>query len=314
MDKPVCWPGWETVREIGKGSFGAVYEIQRDLAGNLEKAAVKVLHIPQSGDNVRELRDNGYNSASITEHFKGWLDDTLKEYALMSRLKGQTNVVCCDDVHYYQQDNGYGWDIYIKMELLTPLTRTLPERIPEETVIRLGMDLCRALSLCRKFKIVHRDIKPQNIFLSESGDYKLGDFGIARTMERTSSGTKIGTYNYMAPEVYNNQPYSAAADLCSLGLVLYWMLNERRMPFLPLPPKTPTSSQHEEARQRRFSGEELPPPANGSDGLKRIVLKACAFDPAARYDDPQQMYKELASLPKPVKRNKFVLGPPEDEL
>ena len=146
---------------------------------------------------------------------------------------------------------------------------------------------------CKEYDIIHRDIKPQNIFVSKYGDYKLGDFGIAKTVERTSGGTKIGTYKYMAPEVYNNQPYGTAADLYSLGLVLYWLLNERRMPFLPLPPAKLNVGMEESARARRFRGEQLPPPANGSRELKRIVLKACAFDPKERYASAAAMLKDL---------------------
>lgn len=69
--------------------------------------------------------------------------------------------------------------------------------------------------LCKKHNIIHRDIKPANIFASGNGDYKLGDFGIAKTIEQTSGGTKIGTYDYMAPEVYHDQPYGNTADIYS---------------------------------------------------------------------------------------------------
>ena len=89
--------------------------------------------------------------------------------------------------------------------------------------------------------MIHRDIKPQNIFITSKGDYKLGDFGVARTMEKTMSGmSKKGTYNYMAPEVYHRVNTGLVSDQYSLGLVLYWLLNEKRMPFLPLPPRSST--------------------------------------------------------------------------
>lgn len=158
---------------------------------------------------------------------------------------------------------------------------------------KIGKDICNALVLCKKHEIVHRDIKPQNIFVSANGDYKLGDFGIAKTVEKTMGGTKIGTYKYMAPEVYNNQPYGSTADIYSLGLVLYWLLNERRMPFMPLPPAKIMAGQDEEARHRRLSGEKLPAPAHGSGELKRIVLKACAHDPKDRYTSAAAMLDDL---------------------
>lgn len=294
----IQWPGWEVVRLIGNGSFGSVYEIQRDLYGNVERAALKVIHIPQSRSDIEELYNDGYDDESITARFHGYLEDIIREYSMMANMKGCKNVVYCDDVRQIQHEDGIGWDIYIKMELLTPLVRTLGREIPEQQVVNIGIDMCSALVLCREHNIVHRDIKPQNIFVSPDGTYKLGDFGIAKTAERTTSGTKTGTYKYMAPEVYRSQPYGAAADQYSLGMVLYWLLNERRTPFLPLPgaAKAPTVTQEDEARKRRFDGEPLPAPAHGSPELQQIVLKACAYDAKDRYASAADMLAALRSL------------------
>ena len=297
MNERELYPGWETVRKIGSGSFGTVYEIARTLPnGKTEMAALKVISIPQNDGDVEELYSSGYDDASITAHFKSYLTDIVNEYSLMAEIKGHTNVVYCDDIRYIQHDDGFGWDIFIKMELLTPLMKAKASGAVEDTVKKLGADICSALVLCREKNIIHRDIKPQNIFVSEHGDYKLGDFGIAKTVEKTTGGTKIGTYGYMAPEVYNNQPYGAAADIYSLGLVMYWLLNEHRLPFLPMPPKVPTSTENEQARLRRFRGEPIPAPKNGSEALKRIVLKACAYDPKERYHTADEMLADLNAL------------------
>jgi len=290
------WPGWETVRLIGRGSFGSVYEIQRNIFDDTEKAALKVITIPQNESDIEEMYSDGYDDESITNTFKSHLKSIVSEYLLMRKMNGCANIVNCDDVRYIQHDDGIGWDIYIKMELLTPLTKALPEDISEDTVVSVAKDMCTALELCRKHEIIHRDIKPQNIFVSENGDYKLGDFGIAKTVEKTMGGTKIGTYKYMAPEVYNNQPYGSGADIYSLGLVLYWMLNERRLPFLPLPPQKLSAGMDESARTRRFSGEPIPQPKHGSKELKEIVLKACAYDPKDRYQTAQEMLDALGAI------------------
>ena len=294
------WPGWETVRLIGRGSFGAVYEIRRDMFGEQEKAALKVISIPQNDSDISEMRSDGYDDESITSTFREHLKSIVAEYTLMRKLNGSANVVNCDDVRYVEHEDGLGWDVFIKMELLTALPEILPDQIPEAQVIKAARDLCRALVQCRQFDIVHRDIKPQNIFVSPLGDYKLGDFGIAKTIERTTGGTKIGTYKYMAPEVYNNQPYGAGADIYSLGLVLYWLLNERRMPFLPLPPEKLRAGLEEQARLRRFAGEPIPAPAHGSRELQRIVLKACAYDPRDRYQSADEMLADLDALYEPT--------------
>ncbi len=306
-----AWPGWETVRLIGSGSFGAVYEIQRDVLGTIEKAALKVISVPQNDSDLDELRAEGYDDESITQRFSGFAEDIIREYNMMVQMKGNANIVYCDDYKITQQDDGLGWDIYIKMEFLTPLMKALEQVSAEEQIIRFGIELCNALEVCQKRNVIHRDIKPQNIFVSDDGVFKLGDFGIAKTVEKTVGGTKIGTYKYMAPEVYNNQPYNSTADIYSLGLVLYWLLNERRMPFMPLPPDKQTTEMDEEARHRRFAGDHIPAPKNGSNELKRIVLKACAFDPKERYQTARQMREDLLRLsgqtvpipePEPIKK------------
>ena len=211
-DMPV-WPGWETVRLIGRGSFGAVYEIKRDVFGHTEEAALKHITIPQNDSDIEDLYDSGYDEASVTATFKSHLESIVNEYTLMREMNGAANVVNCDDFRIVPHDDNIGWDVYIKMELLTPLTKVLARDPDDEQVIRIAKDMCSALILCGKYGIIHRDIKPQNIFVSRNGDYKLGDFGIAKAVEKTSGGTKIGTYKYMAPEVYNNRPYGPQADI-----------------------------------------------------------------------------------------------------
>ncbi len=290
------WPGWETVRVIGHGSFGAVYEIQRDVFGDTEKAALKVITIPKDRDEVETMTANGYDEESITHRFREYMQDIVGEYKLMSKMKGHANIVYCDDLRYVQHDDGIGWDIYIKMELLTPVLKLPKTHFDQTQLLHLGLDLCNALACCQAENIIHRDIKPQNIFVSRDGSYKLGDFGIAKTVEHTMGGTVTGTYPYMAPEVNNRQPYGSAVDIYSLGMVLYWLLNERRGPFLPLPPAVPSGAEESLAQNRRFSGEPLPAPAHGSEALKRIVLKACAFDPRQRYATAEEMRRELERL------------------
>ena len=290
------WPGWETVRVIGHGSFGTVYEIERDNYGHKEKSALKVVSIPQSASDVDDLISDGYDEESITARFQEYMQDIVQEYSLMADMKGCANIVYCDDWKAVQHDDGMGWDIFIRMELLTPLPKTLETKISDSQVIKIGADICNALAFCEKRNLLHRDIKPQNIFVAPDGTYKLGDFGIAKTAERTTSGTKIGTYKFMAPEVFNNQPYGVKADIYSLGLVLYWLLNERRTPFLPRPPKTPTSTDECNARTKRFNGEIIPAPAHGSKELQQIVLKACAYNPEDRFCSANDFLNALKKI------------------
>lgn len=296
-DVKTPWEGWHVINKIGKGGFGTVYEIERSQYGIQERAAMKVITIPQFADEIDDLLIEGYDNNSITQRFDAFAEDIVREYGMMAQMKGNANIVYCDDYRIIQQDNGFGRDIYIRMELLTPLLKAMDRVSSESQIIRFGMEMCNALEACQKRKVIHRDIKPQNIFVSDDGVFKLGDFGIARKAEKTTRATVgKGTYQFMAPEVKNELPYGPTVDVYSLGLVMYWLLNDRRCPFFPLPPAVPTHKEEQEALHRRFSGEQIPAPKNGGEELKRIVLKACAFDPKDRYQSAREMREDLLRL------------------
>ena len=89
----MLWPGWETIRLIGRGSFGAVYEIARDNYGHKEKAALKVISIPQSASDIDDLVSDGYDEQSITSRFEGYMQDIVREYSMMADMKGMMPVI-----------------------------------------------------------------------------------------------------------------------------------------------------------------------------------------------------------------------------
>ena len=290
--------GWRIQRELGKGSYGTVYEIQKVDFGNVYKAALKVITVPQSEAELQSVLAEGMTLQQAEKYFYSVVEEITRESAIMSKLKGTANIVSYEDHAVIRHENGVGWDILIRMELLHPLLPYVYEHpMARRDIIKLGIDICKALELCQRYSVIHRDIKPENIFISDNGDYKLGDFGIARRIERTTSGlSKKGTYSYMAPEVYAGKEYGFSVDTYSLGLVLYRMLNKNRGPFLPQPPEAITFASREQALTRRISGERLPRPFYGEGRLGEIVLKACAFDPKDRYSSPQQMRQELEAI------------------
>ncbi len=294
----IVFDKWKICRELGQGSYGTVYEIQREDFGGVYKAALKVITVPQSRTELQSVLDEGMTPPQAKQYFYSVVEDIGRECAIMSRLKGTGNIVSYEDHAVLRHPDGIGWDILIRMELLHPLLPYVYQHpMARRDIIKLGIDICKALELCQRYNIIHRDIKPENIFISDNGDYKLGDFGIARTIERTTSGlSKKGTYSYMAPEVYIGKEYGFSVDTYSLGLVLYRMLNKNRGPFLPQPPEAITYDNREQALARRVSGEPLPRPFYGEGRLGEIVLKACAFDPKDRYSSPQQLRQELEAI------------------
>ena len=293
------WPGWTVGKYLGAGGYGKVYEIERTLSGVREQAALKVVSRPADDAEIEACYENGYDQASMKASYEEEIQRYVKEYELMKDLQGQTNIVSCDDFAVVPRKDGIGGQIFIRMELLTPLQKaTMPTKqsmLSESEVIRLGKDICKALMLCEARHIIHRDIKPENILISKFGDYKLGDFGVARVQDHTTNATKMGTHGYAAPEVEHGQKYGKEADIYSLGITLYWLLNNRRMPFLNADEPV-TAMKNQEALRRRYEGEKLPAPKNGSQKLKQIVLKACAYRPVDRYRSAQELYDALAEL------------------
>lgn len=291
----IGWRGWKIVNKLGSGSFGSVYEIHRNLPdGTVEKAALKVLSVPQNGGEIDNLRLQGIDDETITASFQKDMEKIVQEYSVMLELNGHSNIVNCHEMQCVEQDNHLGYDIYIRMELLKPLKSMLGAEYSEEETIKLGIDLCSALEVCQKKNVLHRDIKPENIMVSDFGNYKLGDFGVAKLSQGNSTATTYaGTPPYMAPEVSRHEHYGSTADLYSLGLVLYWMMNRKVLPFMPLPPAIPQYQERSKAIERRIAGEELPAPVNGSPELWNVVKKASAFLPEDRFQSPNEMKEAL---------------------
>ncbi len=294
----VVFQNWTIKRRIGAGSFGEVFEIQREDFGQIYKAALKVITVPQSDDEYQTALEDGMSAEEAKQYFYSVVEEVVREFAIMANFKATANVVSYEDHAVIQHKDGCGWDILIRMELLTPLkTYTASQPFTRRDIIRLGIDMLKALELCQKYNVIHRDIKPENIFVSSNGDFKLGDFGIARTIEKTTSGmSKKGTYTYMAPEVYLGKEYGFSVDTYSLGLVLYRLLNKNRAPFLPAAPEPITHNKQEEALVKRMSGEKIPKPFYAEGRLAEIVLKACAFDASQRYSSPMEMREELEAI------------------
>ncbi len=271
------WPEWEIVgdTEIGKGSYGKVYKIKREYIGNREQfAALKVIRFSDTTDR---------------EH----INEMVEEIELMTELKGHTNIVSYEDHKVIEDEEGSGCTILLRMELLTPFSEYIKTKeLDTQEVVRLGIDICKALEVCQKKKIIHRDIKPQNIFVSEDGDFKLGDFGSARSLDMTQDVMTIaGSWPYMAPEVVKFEPYGKKADIYSLGTVLYELLNNGCKPHYPS--QKPTAKEAEAALQKKLTGEKLSSPCNADDTLSEIVMKACEFDSKKRFSSATEMKEEL---------------------
>lgn len=301
MDKDVpvsVWPEWELIEKIGEGSFGKVYKAKRTERGRSFYSAIKIISIPASKGELDSVRSEMNNEQSAREYFRNLVEDCIQEIYTMEHFCGNSHVVSFEDFKVVEYLDEIGWDISIRMEYLTSfMDYCTGKELTEKEVIKLGCDLAMALIYCRKLNIIHRDVKPENIFVSRFGDFKLGDFGIAREQAHTMSNmSKKGTYSYMAPEIYKGEKYDSSIDIYSLGIVLYKLMNQNRLPFLSLDKQLITYRDKETALARRMAGEKMPAPVNASASFSHIILKACAYEPGKRYRKPEDMLRDLEKL------------------
>ena len=291
------YQNWKPVRTLGSDSYGTVYEIARDDGfGMVDHAALKVLSIPAAPEDFDTLVAEGRTPEEVTALFHRQVETIARQLMAVDAISDEPNLLRCEDHVIRAHADGRGWDIYVRTELLPSLPDYLRNHPHGEAdIIRLGAGLCSALETCHRRGIVHGDIKPHNVFVgggnfNEQVTYKLGDFGMAQF------SAVDNTNDFMAPEVLCGAPVSPASDLYSVGMVLYWALNERRIPFVPLPPTAVEASDLAIAREQRLRGDPLPEPLHGSQALKNIVMRACADDPAQRYASVEEFRAALLAV------------------
>ncbi len=289
---------WLVDEKIGSGAYGTVYKLRREEYGTEYFSALKVISIPPENTDSTALQSEGMSKEEISTYYSDIVMAFMEEIKLLEDLKGNSNIVSYEDHIIENSEDGMSYSIMIRMELLKPFKKALLENpLDEKEICKLGIDICNALELCEKKKIIHRDIKPDNIFVSNVGTYKLGDFGVARTMEKTIAAmSQKGTYSYMAPEVFIGKEYNQNVDLYSLGILLYQLFNKNRTPFLPEPPTPIKFSDREEAQKRRMSGELIPKIKDIPDSWNDFLLKACHPEPEKRFQTATEMKTVLEKM------------------
>ena len=275
---------WYADSFIGTDGSSRVYRIFREENGVKQYAVLKYVRLPagEAPAGVYDVMAQGLRS----------------RIALIASLRGEPNIMGYDS-QLIRPDGEGGYDILLRTELLENLTgRIASGRVKKEDAVRLGVDCLSALEACHEAGAIHGDIKPDNVFITADGRFKLGDIGLSRCLARPDKKEIAPAGSYTAPEVASGGRYSPACDICSLGVIMYRMLNNGRLPFVK---ESPSSSEAVgEALSRRLSGEALPDIPGVDKKLMAIVRRACAFRPENRFASASDMKRALLEYSAPA--------------
>ena len=269
---------YEIIEKVGSGGMATVYKARDTILNRY--VAVKVLRDEFTTDEefIKRFNTEAQSAARLTH----------------------PNIVSVFDVG--QEYNIY----YIVMELIQG--KTLKQIVSEEGAlpwkwtVNIAIQICSALEMAHKNGIVHRDIKPHNIIITEDGIAKVTDFGIAKAVSNstiTAFGTTIGSVHYFSPEHARGGYTDAKSDLYSLGIVMYEMITGR----VPFDADTPVSVALKHMQEEPIEPKKLN--ARVPEAVNQIILKAMKKDTSERYASASEMMKDLSlALKNPT--GKFV--------
>jgi NIMA (never in mitosis gene a)-related kinase len=243
---------YETIRTLGQGGFG------KALLARRKSDQVEVV--------VKEVR--------LTALSPKDRDDALREVKVLSSLKHPYIV------EYFESFQARGC-LYIVMayadggDLAGKIQKQGTKRLPESEVLHYFVELALAIKYIHDRKILHRDLKGENVFLTKDGTVKLGDFGIARVLDHTFQvcRTQIGTPYYLSPEICEGRPYNAKTDIWSLGCILYELCTLKHA--------FDAGGVNQLLRQI-IAGRVSPIPAEYSQDVRGLIDRMLTKDPAKR--------------------------------
>lgn len=271
MESKVLGSRYELIERVGMGGMAVVYKAKDIMLGRF--VAVKILReeFKENEDFIRRFKIESQAAASLSHQNITQIYDVGEEdglhYIVMEYLEGQTLK------NYIQEKGGaLSW----------------------KEAANFSMQICRALEHAHSKHVVHRDIKPQNIVLTESGKLKVADFGIARAANNTTTvnigSSAVGSAHYLSPEQARGGYTDLRSDIYSLGVVMYEMFTGS----LPFDAEESVSVIMQHLNDEPKRPQELNPDLPA--GIEAIIMKAMKKEQRLRYENTSQILEDLITV------------------
>lgn len=274
---PQEWQQWSLSRLLGQSQTDAVALVQRKIGLKTDFSYIKMINISGGQD---------------AESVQSQIEDLTEEVKIRNN-----NLVRYEDFIIKENE---GYQFFAHMEYVQSLNDLLERygKLSETDIIRLGIDMCKALIQLKSKNIVHGHIHPGNIFCDVDGNFKLGGVGTLGRLDYLISGSMSDLETYFtAPEATNSPVRNNLTDIYSVGSVLYFLLNNNKPSFVDQNFSQLSYKDKEDYINGKMSGAQFPSPVNcKNEYLKNIISTACEFDPDRRWKNPEAMKNALENI------------------
>lgn len=275
----------EVVDCLSRRGGTAVYQVKSTKSEQLY--VLKHISVPETQRQVEALILTGAaaDQEAAQAYYEQVVTDYRTELETMEKLANSPNLDGFRSYEITPKEDGVGFDVYLLSEYRVTLEKYLTQTdMTHANAVNLAMDLCNALGELRQAGLIHRDVKPANIYLSQ-GHFMLGDMGLAQLEElKYCSMPESMLSSYSAPELFQLMAdVNPTVDLYAVGLILYRIYNGGHAPF------EDEKTSAKQADKLRITGQELPAPMFADYEMAELIRKACSFQPQDRYQTPEEM-------------------------
>lgn len=266
------------------------YSLRHEDSG--ERFVVKHISIPANEKQTYALLLSGaYPDQAAVHTYYGSVAESIRtEVAAGQKLAESGYFLGAKGCQVEEKESGVGYDVYILYPRQIPLSTVMAESaMTSLRAVNLGLDLCDALTACRNAGYLFSNLKPENVFLTQTGRFLLGDLGLTALEDLKYASVPeeyLGAYS--APELSDIMAApNPTVDLYSLGMLLYRIYNGNHGPF---------EDEHTEpgmADKLRLTGKAMPTPLYADYELSAIILKACAPAQESRFQSPDELKQAL---------------------